>query len=141
MNWKVLVHIIAWKEFRFSRGSYSVLKLETKNQKSTYRQISIQERSGSWNIRERVTFGYILKCSWKNKSTHAEILKNKQREREREKPEMYRSIGSKEDSSLAHIYFSVKPINQSFDWSSICSFNTHLHPYFLPFLEVTTPNK
>jgi len=85
MNWKVLVHIIAWKEFRFSRGSYSVLKLETKNQKSTYRQISIQERSGSWNIRERVTFGYILKCSWKKKSTHAEILKNKERERERER--------------------------------------------------------
>jgi len=33
----------------------------------------------------------------------------------KDKPEMYRRKGSKEDLSLARIYFSVNPIDQGFN--------------------------
>lgn len=58
-----------------------------------------------------------------------------------EKPEMNRSKGSKKDMRLAHVHLSSNKINHCFNRSPECSLNTHIHLHFIPFLEVTTPDK
>lgn len=58
-----------------------------------------------------------------------------------EKPEMDRSKGSKKDMCLAHVHSSSNEINHCLNRSPKCSLNTHIHLHFIPFLEVTTPEK
>lgn len=57
------------------------------------------------------------------------------------KPEMHRGVCSKENLSLAWIYFSVYPAHHSLHGAVICIFYAHFHLYFCPYLEVTTPEK
>jgi len=57
------------------------------------------------------------------------------------KPEMHRSISTKENLSLARVYCILYPIQCCVNRFLICIFYLHFHLNFLTFLEITTPGQ
>jgi hypothetical protein len=55
------------------------------------------------------------------------------------KPEMYRSVSTKENLSFARIYWILYPIQYCLHRPLICIFNLHFQLNFITFLKINTP--